>query len=160
MVMKKSIGRTLAHIDVDRHISFDFVREKLKDSHTDTGRTSIDPEVVLRILQIGYLYGVTSERKLVEEQMHLAWRWFTDSASIRRFPITPRFPRTVMERRCHQKSFSFGRKVFVSISSPLFADSSRAIESFCSGLLIRCLGSLSRGDGACRLLKLGCTDFV
>jgi hypothetical protein len=32
----------------------------------------------LRILLIGYLYGVTSERKLVEElQMHLAWRWFT-----------------------------------------------------------------------------------
>ena len=32
----------------------------------------------MRILLIGYLYGVTSERKLVEElQMHLAWRWFT-----------------------------------------------------------------------------------
>src|ERR1700751_4569559 len=62
---------------LDRHISFDFVREKLKDSHSDTGRTSIDPEVLLRILLIGYLYGVTSERKLVEEQMHLAWRWFT-----------------------------------------------------------------------------------
>jgi transposase len=62
---------------IDRHISFDFVREKLKDSHSDTGRPSIDPEVLLRILLIGYLYGVTSERKLVEEQMHLAWRWFT-----------------------------------------------------------------------------------
>ena len=77
MVMKKSIGRTLAHIDVDRHISFDFVREKLKDSYSDTGRPSIDPKLLLRILVIGYLYGVTSERKLVEEQMHLAWRWFT-----------------------------------------------------------------------------------
>ena len=63
---------------MDRHISFDFVREKLKDSYSDTGRPSIDPELLLRILLIGYLYGVTSERKLVEElQMHLAWRWFT-----------------------------------------------------------------------------------
>jgi transposase len=63
---------------IDRHISFDFVREKLKDSYSDTGRPSIDPELLLRILLIGYLYGVTSERKLVEElQMHLAWRWFT-----------------------------------------------------------------------------------
>ena len=63
---------------LDRHISFDFVREKLKDSYSDTGRPSIDPELLLRILLIGYLYGVTSERKLVEElQMHLAWRWFT-----------------------------------------------------------------------------------
>jgi transposase len=63
---------------IDRHISFDFVREKLKSSYSDTGRPSIDPELLLRILLIGYLYGVTSERKLVEElQMHLAWRWFT-----------------------------------------------------------------------------------
>jgi transposase len=63
---------------IDRHISFDFVRKKLKDSYSDTGRPSIDPELLLRILLIGYLYGVTSECKLVEElQMHLAWRWFT-----------------------------------------------------------------------------------
>src|SRR5580700_9730765 len=63
---------------IDKHISFEFVREKLKESYSDTGRPSIDPELLLRILLIGYLYGVTSERKLVEElRMHLAWRWFT-----------------------------------------------------------------------------------
>jgi transposase len=54
------------------------VREKLKQSYSETGRPSIDPELLLRILPIGYLYGITSERKLVEElRMHLAWRWFT-----------------------------------------------------------------------------------
>jgi len=63
---------------IERHISFAFVREKLKDSYSETGRPSIDPELLLRILLIGYLYGITSERKLVEElRMHLAWRWFT-----------------------------------------------------------------------------------
>ena len=63
---------------IDKHISFAFVREKLKESYSDTGRPSIDPELLLRILLIGYLYGITSERKLVEElRMHLAWRWFT-----------------------------------------------------------------------------------
>src|SRR5262252_6301523 len=63
---------------VDQHISLAFVRERLKDSYSDTGRPSIDPELLLRILLIGYLYGITSERKLVEELgMHLAWRWFT-----------------------------------------------------------------------------------
>src|ERR1700758_5058230 len=63
---------------IDEHVSFAFVRERLKDSYSDTGRPSIDPELLLRILLIGYLYGITSERKLVEElQMHLAWRWFT-----------------------------------------------------------------------------------
>ena len=52
--------------------------EKLKASYSETGRPSIDPELLLRILLIGYLYGITSERKLVEElRMHLAWRWFT-----------------------------------------------------------------------------------
>jgi transposase len=50
----------------------------LRNSYSETGRPSIDPELLLRILLIGYLYGITSERKLVEElRMHLAWRWFT-----------------------------------------------------------------------------------
>ena len=63
---------------IDKHISFAFVREKLKQSYSDTGRPSIDPELLLRILLIGYLYGITSERRLIEElRMHLAWRWFT-----------------------------------------------------------------------------------
>ena len=63
---------------IDRHIDFSFVREQLKDSYSDTGRPSIDPELLLRIVLIGYLYGISSERKLVEElRMHLAWRWFT-----------------------------------------------------------------------------------
>src|ERR1051325_12066777 len=63
---------------IDKHVSFDFVRDRLKESYSDMGRPSIDPELLLRILLIGYLYGITSERRLVEElRMHLAWRWFT-----------------------------------------------------------------------------------
>ena len=63
---------------IEKHISFEFVRERLRNSYSETGRRSIDPELQLRILLIGYLYGITSERKLVEElRMHLAWRWFT-----------------------------------------------------------------------------------
>jgi transposase len=63
---------------VDKHIDFGFVRERLKDSYSETGRPSVDPELLLRMVLIGYLYGITSERKLVEElHMHLAWRWFT-----------------------------------------------------------------------------------
>src|SRR6266480_864008 len=63
---------------IDRHVNFEFIRAKLKDRYSDAGRPSIDPELLLRMLLVGYLYGVTSERKLVEElRMHLAWRWFT-----------------------------------------------------------------------------------
>src|SRR5262252_6485301 len=72
---------------IDKHISFDFVRQQLKDSYSDTGRPSIDPELLLRILLIGYLYGITSERKLVKElRMHLAWRWFTGLSFDREVP--------------------------------------------------------------------------
>src|SRR5712671_6320507 len=85
---------------IEKHISFAFVREKLKASYSDTGRPSIDPELLLRILLIGYLYGNTSERKLAEElRMHLAWRWFTglgfrsgDSESLH---VLEKPPRTV-----------------------------------------------------------------
>ena len=63
---------------IDKHIDFGFVHQCVEDSYSDTGRPSIDPELLLRILLIGYLYGISSERKLVEElRMHLAWRWFT-----------------------------------------------------------------------------------
>src|SRR3981081_1897327 len=63
---------------IEKHMSLEFVRERLRKSYSETGRPSIDPELLLRILLIGYLYGITSERKLVEElRMHLAWRWFT-----------------------------------------------------------------------------------
>jgi hypothetical protein len=56
---------------IDKHISFEFVRQQLKDSYSETGRPSIDPEL-LRILLIGYLYGITSERKLVKE-LRVSW---------------------------------------------------------------------------------------
>lgn len=63
---------------IDRHVEFGFVRERLKDFYSSTGRPSIDPEVLVRLLLVGYLYGITSERRLLEEvRMHLAYRWFT-----------------------------------------------------------------------------------
>jgi transposase len=63
---------------MDRHVDLSFVRERLKNSYSSSGRPSIDPEVLLRLLLVGYLYGITSERRLLEEvRMNLAFRWFT-----------------------------------------------------------------------------------
>jgi transposase len=63
---------------IDRYVDLSFVRERLKSLYSSTGRPSIDPEVLLRLLLVGYLYGITSERRLLEEvRMHLAYRWFT-----------------------------------------------------------------------------------
>src|SRR6266849_6995204 len=63
---------------IDRSVDFSFVRDRLTRFYSPTGRPSIDPEVLLRLLLVGYLYGITSERRLLDEvRMHLAYRWFT-----------------------------------------------------------------------------------
>ena len=46
---------------IDRYVDFSFVREPLKGFYSQVGRPSIDPEVLLRLLLVGYLYGITSE---------------------------------------------------------------------------------------------------
>jgi transposase len=62
---------------IDRVIDFSFVRTKLASSYSHTGRPSIDPELMLRMLLIGYLFGIRSERRLCEEvHLNLAYRWF------------------------------------------------------------------------------------
>src|SRR5947208_6397967 len=53
------------------------VREKLAPFYSDIGRPSIDPELMIRMLIVGYCYGIRSERRLCEEvELHLAYRWF------------------------------------------------------------------------------------
>ena len=53
------------------------LRETLKLFYSEIGRPSIDPELMLRMLIVGYCYGVRFERKLCEEvELHLAYRWF------------------------------------------------------------------------------------
>jgi transposase len=72
---------------LDRCIDFAFVRERLRDTYSAIGRPSIDPEVLLRLLLLGYLYGITSERRLMEEvRMHLAYRWFSRLGFEREIP--------------------------------------------------------------------------
>jgi transposase len=53
------------------------LREKLASFYSDSGRPSIDPELMMRMLLVGYCYGIRSERRLCEEvKLHLAYRWF------------------------------------------------------------------------------------
>ena len=53
------------------------LREKLRPFYSEIGRPSIDPELMLRMLIVGYCYGIRSERRLCEEvELHLAYRWF------------------------------------------------------------------------------------
>jgi transposase len=53
------------------------VREKLEPFYSEIGRPSIDPELMIRMLIVGYCYGIRFERRLCEEvELHLAYRWF------------------------------------------------------------------------------------
>ncbi len=48
---------------INKYVDFSFIRSKVKHLYSDMGRPSIDPEVLIRMLLIGYLDGITSERK-------------------------------------------------------------------------------------------------
>ncbi|MBU4212666.1 MAG: transposase [Kiritimatiellae bacterium] len=62
---------------IDRWIDFSIIHEKTEDLYSSTGRPSIDPEVLIRMMVVGYLYGITSERRLCREvQLNLGYRWF------------------------------------------------------------------------------------
>src|SRR5262252_7999586 len=53
------------------------VHQQLKPFYSDIGRPSVDPELMIRMLIVGYCYGIRHERRLCEEvKLHLAYRWF------------------------------------------------------------------------------------
>ena len=63
--------------DLDRLIDFDFIYDKVADLYSNTGRPSIDPVVMIKMLLIGYIYGIDSERRLEQEiTVNIAYRWF------------------------------------------------------------------------------------
>jgi transposase len=62
---------------IDRFVDLSGVRSHLAPYYSDVGRPSIDPELMIRMLLVGYCYGVRSERRLCEEvHLNLAYRWF------------------------------------------------------------------------------------
>jgi transposase len=62
---------------IDRHLDFDGIRAGLKSFYSSTGRPSVDPELMIRMLLVGYCLGIRSERRLCEEvHLNLAYRWF------------------------------------------------------------------------------------
>jgi transposase len=62
---------------IDRFFDLGDLREQLAPHHSHTGRPSIDPELMIRMLIVGYCFGIRSERRLCEEvHLNLAYRWF------------------------------------------------------------------------------------
>ena len=62
---------------IDRFVDLSEVRAHLGRYYSDVGRPSIDPELMIRMLIVGYGLGIRSERRLCEEvHLNLAYRWF------------------------------------------------------------------------------------
>ena len=62
---------------IDRFVDLSGVRGHLAPFYSETGRPSIDPELLIRMLIVGYCFGIRSERRLCEEvHLNLAYRWF------------------------------------------------------------------------------------
>jgi transposase len=63
--------------NIDRFVDLSVIRRDLAPFYSSTGRPSIDPELLVRMLLVGYCYGIRSERRLCEEvHLNLAYRWF------------------------------------------------------------------------------------
>ena len=62
---------------IDRFVDLESIRARLKPYYSETGRPSICPELMIRVLLVGYVFGMRSERRLCEEvHVNLAYRWF------------------------------------------------------------------------------------
>jgi transposase len=62
---------------IDRFVDLSGIRAHLQPFYSEIGRPSVDPELIIRMLLVGYCFGIRSERRLCEEvHLNLAYRWF------------------------------------------------------------------------------------
>jgi transposase len=89
------VGLSLDHVppdhmlrSIDRFVELASTRRQLAPYYSTIGRPSIDPELMIRMLIVGYCFGIRSERRLCEEvHLNLAYRWF---CGLRQISCQPR----------------------------------------------------------------------
>src|SRR5258708_22427057 len=80
---------------IDRFLDLRALRQELAPFYSTIGRPSIDPELMIRILVVGYCFGIRSERRLCEEvDLNLAYRWFCRLGLEGRVPDHSTFSKT------------------------------------------------------------------
>ena len=88
---------------IERMVSFDFIYDLLAPYYPATGRPSVDPVSMFKMLLIGYLYGIKSERRLVEEvQLNIAYRWFCGFELDDTIPNHSTFSKSRTRKRLYQ----------------------------------------------------------
>lgn len=63
---------------INKYIDFSFIDNLVKDLYcADNGRPAVDPKIIFKMLFLGYLFGIRSERQIVRDvEVNVAYRWF------------------------------------------------------------------------------------
>jgi len=98
---------------INRFLDLSTLRQHLAPFYSHTGRPSIDPELMIRMLVIGYCFGIRSERRLCEEvHWNLAYRWFCQLGLEDKIPDHSTFSRNRHGRFRESEAF---RHVFEAV---------------------------------------------
>jgi len=108
---------------IDRFVDLESVRAELRPFYSTIGRPSIDPDLMLRMLIVGYCMGIRSERRLCEEvHLNLAYRWFCRLGLDGKVPDHSTFSRNV--ERCLREGL-VGGDGFAVDASLIAADANK-----------------------------------
>ena len=103
---------------LERLISFDWVRDKTRKYYSHTGKPSVDPTVLVKMLIIGYLYDIRSERRLVEDvSLNLAYRWYVG------YDIDEKIPDHSIFTKARKR---FGKELFIQIFEDVLKSCTKA----------------------------------
>ena len=99
---------------IDRAIDWNFIYDLVAPYYPANGRPSVDPVSMFKMLLVGYLYGVKSERRLVQEvQLNIAYRWFCGFELTDKIPDHSTFSKTRLRKWNESRLF---QEVFWDIS--------------------------------------------
>jgi transposase len=113
-------------------LDLSWVRAELTPYYSHTGRPSIDPELMIRMLILGYVFAIRSERALCREvQLNLAYRWFCGLGIEDKIPDHSAFTRARNERFCNHDVFRavFERVVSSCIKAGLVGGKGFAVDA-------------------------------
>jgi transposase len=113
-------------------LDLSWVRGELAPHYSHTGRPSIDPELMIRMLILGYVFAIRSERALCREvQLNLAYRWFCGLGIEDEIPDHSAFTRARNERFCNHDIFRgvFERVVSSCIKAGLVGGKGFAVDA-------------------------------
>jgi transposase len=104
---------------IDAVLDLGWIHKELAPFYSNTGRPSIDPELMIRMLLVGYVFAIRSERGICAEvRVNLAYRWFCRLSIEDKIPDHSVFSRARHERFRENEVF---RRVFERVVSTCIA---------------------------------------